>query len=181
MTEDNEQDVPPVSARTFNLLDALTELDAKTLTIEQTVGEGLILRSAAFGEKRDVSVKPCFPITQPGRMLFFRDSEGQPIGILCELDGLSPPSREALLAELDQQHFVPKITRIDAIFEEFAIPIWEVQTDRGPRRLQMRSSRDVHRLSEGRIYVRDAEGNGYVIPDIRELDAASRNLVEFHV
>ncbi len=52
------------------------------------------------------------------------------------------------------------------------------QTDRGPRRIELKSSHDADRLPGGRIYVRDAEGNAYLIPDYRALDPASRDMID---
>jgi hypothetical protein len=45
----------------------------------------------------------------------------------------------------------------------------------------LRSPHDVHHMEGNRVYVRDAEGNGYVIPDYAALDPASRDLLEYHM
>jgi hypothetical protein len=70
---------------------------------------------------------------------------------------------------------------VNDIYQEFHVPIWKVETDHGPRELSLRSPHDAHRLPNNRIYVRDAEGNGYLILDLTKLDAASRDLVEINV
>ncbi|MCK4375989.1 MAG: DUF1854 domain-containing protein [Candidatus Brocadiae bacterium] len=175
----NEGDRDPL--QTFNLLETLTMLDPASLELEQTVADGLVLRCPGVGQTTDVSVRPCFPVTEPEKFLVFRDAEGQEIGMLEDLEALPRRFRRPLRVELNKQHFVPVITGIDAIFREFQIPIWQVQTDRGPRRLELRSAHDAHRLPDGRIYVRDAEGNGYLIPDYRKLDRTSQGLIELYV
>ena len=59
------------------------------------------------------------------------------------------------------------------------MPRWQVETDRGPRTFEIRSSRrDMRVLSAGRILIRDADGNLYEVPDYRQLDPQSRALVE---
>jgi hypothetical protein len=101
--------------------------------------------------------------------------------MLEDMRFLAEEPREALKRELDKQHFVPIITRVKDIYREFKIPIWEVETDRGARRLELKSSRDAYRAGERKIYVRDAEGNPYLIPDYEELDDESRAQVRMHV
>ena len=80
---------------------------------------------------------------------------------------------------LEEAYFVPVITRVEAIQVEFRIPRWEVETDRGVRSFEISSMRsDVRQLGNGRILIRDADGNRYEIPDRHKLDAASRALVD---
>lgn len=181
MNEKNDGTENATESGTVDLLETLTVLDPGTLEIDKDVGEGLILRSPYFEEKTGVTVKAAFPVSRPHRFLCFRNEEGEEIGLLEDADDLPKQYREPLLEELHRQQFLPVITKVDAIYREFAIPIWEVRTDHGPRRLELKSTRDVHRLGGGRIYVRDSEGNGYVIPDVRELDLQSRELIELYV
>jgi len=178
-TENNPKDGSPPG--TFDLKRTLTILDPAALEVEQNVGDGLILRGPPFGERRGVRVAPCFPVTQPGRFLVFTGEDGEEIGILENMADLSPAFRGTLAEELAKQHFIPTITAVDAVYREFQIPIWEVRTDRGPRRLELKSRHDCHRLPGGRVYIRDAEGNGYLIPDVGELDSVSRRLIELNV
>jgi hypothetical protein len=165
---------------TLDLLDEIHVIDPDTVRVEDTVGDGVTVQ---WGDRRveGVSARPCYPVTRPHRCIFLCDGEGQEIGVLEDLRDLDPRSRAILEGELAKQHFTPRITRVDAVYREFHIPVWEVQTDRGPRRLELKSRRDVHRLPNSRVYIRDAEGNGYLIPDLRKLDPASRRLVELDV
>jgi hypothetical protein len=171
----------PSRQQTFDLMETLRVLDPKALEVEQTLAEGLTVSCPEFGRREAVAVLPCFPVTQPEHHVILRGSQGEELGLLEEVAHVPEPSRTALRQELAKQHFVPVITRVNAIYREFRIPIWEVETDRGPRRLALKSSHDARRLRGGRIYVRDAEGNGYLIPDYRELDPDSQNLVELFV
>jgi len=166
--------------RTFNLLDALCEVDPEGLEVERTV-EGLTVRSPLLGELKGVSVKPCFPVTRAERCLFLTGPKGEALGLLVDTKGLSRESCQALQEEAAKQQFLPVITKINAVSSDFAVPIWDVLTDHGPRRLQLRSHHDVHHMDGARIYLRDAEGNGYVIPDYTKLDPASRDLMEYNM
>lgn len=171
----------PRSDSALDLLDTLDPLDPAKLEIEETVGEGLIVRHPDFGEKTHVSIRPCFPLSRPNRFLILRDEDGVELGMLENMWSLPEKACEALRRELDKQHFIPVINRVDAIYREFKIPIWEVKTDKGHRRLELKSTRDAYFVGEGKIYIRDSEGNPYLIPDYRELDPVSQDLIRLHV
>ncbi len=176
--EQSTPDETTPEAGTFDLMETLPLLDPSELQIERTEGEGLTLRSPEHGEIEKVTVEPCFPITEFGKYLLLLDEDEEEIGLLKDMRELEEDSMEAVEAELKQQHFVPIITKVHSISREFHLPVWEVETDRGPRRLELKRRRDVHRLRGGRMYIRDAGGNGYLIPDIRELDPVSRSQIE---
>ena len=107
-----------------------------------------------------------------------RDDEGE-IGAIRRLAELDGASRRLLETALGEAYFVPVITRVNAILVEFRVPHWEVETDRGPRSFEISSmNSDVRQLGNGRILIRDADGNRYDIPDRHKLDAASRALVD---
>ncbi len=175
--EDNRRDPEP-DAGTFDLRDTLSLLDPREMHIERTEGEGLTLRSPEHGEVQGVTIEPCFPITEFGKYLLLRHADGAEMGMLEDMRDLDDDSMQAVETELKQQHFVPIITKVYSISREFHLPVWEVETDRGPRRLELKRRGDVHRLRGGRIYIRDAGGGGYLIPDLSKLDPVSRSLVE---
>jgi hypothetical protein len=163
---------------TFDLMETLDILEADAVHVAQDPARGLHLR---VEEWQGVSVEPCYPLTMPGRYLAFRDEDDEEIGILENVDDLDPESKGPLADELAKQHFIPVITRVEDIGREFHIPVWQVQTDRGPRRLELKARHDARRLPGRRIYVRDADGNGYLITDVTKLDEASRALIELNV
>ncbi|MFO8007272.1 MAG: DUF1854 domain-containing protein [Candidatus Brocadiia bacterium] len=177
MSKDNEKAQPPARSETLDLMETLAILDPAKLHVERDAGEGLKVSYADRGEFEGGTVEPCYPITDFGRYLLLLDSEGEEIGLIADIEELDDDSMQAVEAELKEQHFIPIITRVLSISREFHVPVWEVETDRGPRRLELKRRRDVHRMKGGRIYVRDASGDGYLIPNVRELDPASRETV----
>lgn len=184
MTTDTEEkmvDKSPEEFRTYDLMETVQIIDPAELTIEQDVADGLYVRVEGRGEWHGVSVEPCFPLTMQGRFLVFRHPEEGEVGVLDNMDDLSPECSGALADELAKQHFIPVITSIQDIRREFHIPVWDVTTDRGSRRLELRARHDARRLPGHRLYVRDAENNGYLVPDIRRLDPVSRNLLDLNV
>ncbi len=174
--KDKPQDANPRS-ETLDLMETLDLLDPDQLHVERDAGEGLLVRYPGRGEIQRVTVEPCYPITDFGKYLLLLDADGEEIGLVEDIEDLDDDSMQAVEAELKEQHFIPIITRVLSISRQFHVPVWEVETDRGPRRLELKRGRDVHRMRGGRIYVRDAGGNGYLIPNVRELDPASREMV----
>ncbi len=170
-----------IAAQTFDLMDLLHVLDPQALEVRRSVGHGLTIKCPEHGERTGVSVAPCFPINRHGKFLVFKGEDDEELGVLEDMADLSEESREAVGRELADQHFLPIIKKVTGISSEFHISTWEVETDRGPRRFALRGRHDAHRLAGGRIYIRDAEGNAYLIPDVSKLDAASRKVIETNV
>ena len=170
------EDIP--TNRTFDLIDNVRVLDPATFEAQAATADGLVVRCPEHGEKRKVKAEPCFPVTDWGCFVVFTDEEGEELGVIEDIRALEPSSREAVAHELDNRHFLPVITRVINISREFHMPIWEVETDRGPRTFTCKGRRSAQRMGSGRFYVRDADGNGYLIPDVQELDAVSRRLIE---
>jgi hypothetical protein len=164
----------------YALKQELNILDPKRLRLCIDDFEDLVLELEGVSQK-PVTVMRAFPITGRERFIILKDKEEKEIGIILDLSDLDPESRAALAAELERIYFTPKITFVHHIEEQFHIPKWEVETDRGPRVFEIRSGRhnhDVRNLGSGRILIRDADGNQYEIPDYRKLDPVSQALVE---
>jgi hypothetical protein len=129
----------------------------------------------------DVSVHRMFPLSRPESLIALCDKFGNEIGVVMDPSHLDEESREALYQELDMAYFIPKITQIHEIKEEYGVVRWRVDTDRGPRQFEVRSRHDIRSMGQGRFIVRDMDGNRYDVPDMNTLDAASRGLLEMEV
>lgn len=173
-----ESDPAAAADETFHLMDCVHVLDPATLEVEQTPVDGLVVRSPECGRRTNISVEPCFPVTGWGRFLVFTDVDGKELGVLEDIRELADSSRDAVARELNDQHLRPMITKVVSISREFHIPIWEVVTDRGRRTFALKGRHSAQRMGSGRLYIRDAEGNGYLIPDINKLDPTSRRLID---
>ena len=56
---------------------------------------------------------------------------------------------------------------------------WRVVTDRGPTAFMIEDAdNDVRRLGPNRILLVDTHGIRYLIPDVRQLDGASRRILD---
>ena len=119
-----------------------------------------------------------FPLTMPWRFIILIDENDREVGLLRDLGDLDETSMKVLKDELERVYFIPKIKKIHRIKEEFGVLIWETETDKGPRRFEVTSRRDVKKMGKRRIIVRDADGNLYDIPDYADLDQKSIILLE---
>ena len=165
----------------YALKQELNVLDPKRLRLLLDAFEDMTLELEGRGTFKPVTAIRAFPITDSDRFIILKDKDGKEIGIILNLADLDPRSRSVLAAELERVYFTSKIVLVHNIVEEYHIPKWEVETDRGPRVFEIRSGRhnnDVRSLGSGRILIRDADGNQYEIPDYRQLDPISRALVE---
>ena len=134
-----------------------------------------------FDDNKEVLIRRvvrAFPLTMPWRYIILIDENGGEVGLLRGLKCLDEKSMKVLKEELERVYFIPKIKKIHRIKEEFGILIWETETDKGPRRFEVTSRRDVKKMGKRRIIVRDADGNLYDIPDYADLDQKSIILLE---
>ena len=167
-----------VMEEVYDLREEVRLLDPNRVRISVDAFGELSLDLDGDGVARTVRAALAFPLSAPRDFVLLSDDDGE-IGAIRALADLDDASRRVLEAALEEAYFVPVITRVYAIQVEFRIPHWEVETDRGPRSFEISSMRsDVRQLANGRILIRDADGNRYDIPDRHKLDAASRALVD---
>ncbi|MGI6082828.1 MAG: DUF1854 domain-containing protein [Limnochordia bacterium] len=118
-----------------------------------------------------------FPLSDERRFIVLLDAEGEEIGIIENLDACRPEVEQLFSQLLEDTYLVPVITKVHSLSYTGLVPVWDVETDRGPHRIEMRSRRDLTALGT-RIMLRDADGNRYEIPDYTRLDLRSRRIVE---
>lgn len=146
--------------------DASGFIDVSLLRIERNNdGEPV----AIIGENRITlgHILSIYPISNRGRFVSLRDTEGNEIGIVDEASAIDGASRKILREELERSHFLPVITEVMTIVDKLSVLTWSVTTDRGPRSFEVRRPRrNVRSVGGGRYIVKDVDGNRY---DIRRL------------
>lgn len=132
---------------------------------------------------RHVAVEPvrAFPLTDPTHWIALVDAEGHEVACIESLDELPPAVRKTLEAELATREFVPVIQRVVRISGDIFPAHWDVETDRGPTRLDIDSEDDIRRLGAYRVLITDTRKMRYQVPDTRALDAYSRRVLERYV
>ena len=129
----------------------------------------------------DVKVVRAFPHSIPDRYLGLMDARGgdQVISVIVDPGEMDPESRQAAADALVQHYFIPVISRVVSLKEEFGAVYIDVETDHGPRHFIARGLRDgMEQLGDGELLIPDVDGNRYRIADWRRLDGKSRRLLE---
>ena len=167
---------------TYDLQEELDFLDSKDVRIYLDEFEDLTLETGDGSVYQSLTAVRAFPLTSPDRFITIKNEDGSEIGTIGDISNLGPESRSTLLEVLDRSYFIPMIETVIGIEARFNVPEWSVETDRGPRTFEIRSSRrDIRILNDGKILIRDADGNRFLIPDYRRLEPKSRALVESQI
>jgi hypothetical protein len=156
---------------------------------EQSTSPTFTLHRDPFGQlvltfadgRRLAGVEPAraFPISAPNGLISICNAEGHEILCVEDVNTLPPDVRRTLEEELARREFVPIVLRIEQVFADTDPSEWHVLTDRGPTTFLMNDSDDdVRRLGPYRALLVDTHGIRYLIPDTRQLNAASRRLLE---
>ena len=107
------------------------------------------------------------------------DEESNEIGIIEDIKHLPRGSREILVEELQKRYFMPKITKIHELDGQFGITQWVVETSQGDVEFGLRTRYDIVTLENGRVLIKDADGNRYEIENYhKKLDPKSLALLE---
>lgn len=127
----------------------------------------------------NVSVYRAFPFSYGDDYLSVRDKEEKELGMIRTLADFDQATKALILEELERRYFVPIITRIERIKEEFGYGYWDVETDRGPRRFTIRGvQQSVLSIGPDRLLIIDVDGNRYEIPKLSRLDPRSIRLID---
>ena len=122
-----------------------------------------------------VEPRRLFPINNLHEYITMLDTDGKEVAIVRRMSDLDKDSRAVVLASLEDYYLVPTITHILSVSEKYGTIHWTVETDRGIKEFDIRNrNHDIKIYRDGRIRVRDADDNRYVIDDYNALDARSK-------
>jgi len=134
------------------------------------------------GEFQRVRPVCAFPISSPNRYIALVNESGEEIGLIRELREMPRAKRKMLTDALERGYFVPRITRIKGLSYRFHVLYFDVDTDRGRRKFELRDrTENLRLLSSGKVVVEDVDGGRYVIENISQLDPKSQALLDPHI
>lgn len=117
-----------------------------------------------------------FPVSRADDYITLLDSEGCEVAIIKKLTELPTESRQIIRESLDDYYLIPHITRIVSTVEKYGTLHWCVETDRGYKEFDIRNrNHDIKVSTTGKVRIRDADDNRYVIDDYHQLDKHSRH------
>lgn len=123
-----------------------------------------------------------FPVTGLEKYITLLDSAGVEQAIIRDLKTLPPKERKIIEECLNEYYLVPKITRIIDCSEKYGVLNIQAETDRGEVLIEIRNVLSGLKLMYGtRVLLRDHNDNRYEIPDLQQLDKASRMMIDLYL
>lgn len=162
----------------IKVTDELEFLDANRVSITRNAFAELVVQLPDGTTHTKVEPVRSFPISETVRYITLLDSEGNEIGIVEDVRKLTPQSRDVLKEELQKRYFMPKITKINSLDGQFGVTTWSVETTQGDVEFGMRTRYDIVTLENGRVLIKDADGNRYEIENYNKLDPKSIALLQ---
>ncbi|HLT38621.1 MAG TPA: DUF1854 domain-containing protein [Enhygromyxa sp.] len=123
-----------------------------------------------------VEVISPFPLAAPRRCILFRDGHGEELGMIADLDELDAASRTLVDQQLALGHLTTLVLGITRIASDRDVATWALDTERGPRTVQVKQHCDIRSLPDGRVLFTDVDGMRYEIRDSKTLDESLLSL-----
>ena len=111
-----------------------------------------------------------------------RGDKNSEIGIIRDLSEFSEKQVEFVRKELKRRYFVPIITAVKKVKEEFGNTMWEVKTTAGDREFTVNDmGSNLINLDDGRILLIDIYGNRYIVNDMNVLGDKAMQIIEIWI
>lgn len=125
----------------------------------------------------DVVPVRAFPLTAPEEGIALVDRRGRELWWIERLDALPAAQHTLLREELADRECLPEIRAIRAV-SSYATPSrWQIDTDRGPTVLTLKSEDDIRRLGEDGLLIADSHGLHFLVRARKKLDRTSQRLL----
>ncbi len=143
---------------------------------------GLRLKGQDLGR---VALVRMFPLRNPDKFISVRrenrgrsDSRGE-FGVIEDLAPFKGEQRALVDDELNRRYFVPEVTKVDKVKEEYGHTYWETQTTAGSRSFTVFDlNSNLLNLGNNRAMIIDVDGNRYIFPDVTKLGEKALRLLE---
>ena len=155
-------------------------LTAENAVFSRTEGGFLSLKTEDKEYTR-VGVYLTFPLTMPEEFISIReaDEKAKEIGLIEKLSVLQKDQQEMIREQIRLRYFMPVITKVLDVKDEYGFAYWHVMTNFGVCRFTTHMSGDaVITLGESRLLVTDIDGNRYDIPDFYQLGVMERKKLD---
>lgn len=145
---------------------------------------GLIMLKYKGADVGRVAVLRMFPLQCEDGFLSVRresysadDCENE-IGIIRTLDEFSREQRAIIEKELAARYFIPQITAVESVKEEFGNTVWETQTTAGRCGFTVKDMGTNVCNHSGRVILTDVYGARYEIPDVTKIGDKALRVLE---
>ena len=130
---------------------------------------------------QNVEPRCLFPSSNGRKFITLLDENGAEQAVIRDLDSLPKEQRKIIEACLTEYYLIPHIVKIYNTTEKFGLITLDTETDRGPARIEIRNLLYGFKQVGNRLLLRDSNDNRYEIPDLRQLDAKSRHLLDNYI
>lgn len=165
----------------IKVTDELEFIDPKRVHIHRNAFEELVVELPDGSTYSKVEAVRNFPVNETLRYISLLDEEGKEIGIVEDVNKLTPKARDILTEELQRRYFVPKITKINSLDGQYGVTSWSVETNQGNVEFGMRTRYDIVTLENNRVLIKDADGSRYEIENYDNLDEKSMALLQTQI
>lgn len=132
-----------------------------------------------------VALVRMFPLHKPNEFISVRreirdrsDSRCE-YGVIEDLAPFEQKQRELIEAELSRRYFVPEITRVVKVKEEYGHSYWETETTAGNRSFTVFDlNSNLLNMGNNRVMIIDVDSNRYIFPDVRKAGDKALRLLE---
>lgn len=158
-------------------------LTNQNATFSRTEG-GFISLKTEGAEYARVGIYLTFPLTNPEEFISIReaDEKAREIGLIEKLSDLDTDQQEMIREQIRLRYFMPVITKVLDVKDEYGYAYWHVTTNFGACRFTTQMSGDaVISLSDSRLLVTDIDGNRYEIPDFYQLSVIERKKLDLFI
>ncbi len=163
-------------------------LEMRFLTRENTrfsrTEGGFLSMKTGDKEYSRVGVYLTFPLTDPEEFISIReaDEKAKEIGMIEKLSQLERKQQEMIREQIRLRYFMPVITKVLDIKDEYGYAYWHAVTNFGVCRFTTQMSGEaVVALSDSRLLVTDIDGNRYEIPDFYKLSVLERKKLDLFI
>lgn len=142
---------------------------------------GFLYLETGGKEYARVGVYLTFPITMPEEYISIREAnaKAREIGIIEKLCLLPEEQQEMIREQIRLRYFMPVITKVLDVKDEYGFAYWHVMTTFGVCRFTTHMSGEaVITLGESRLLITDIDGNRYEIPDFYKLGIMERKKLD---
>ena len=152
------------------------------------ISEGGLLELEYKGENIGrISVLRMFPFQYEDEYIVLRkenytrfDKENE-IGILRKLGDLEDEQSAILKKELEKRYFIPSVTEVYDVKEEFGHTSWKVNTTAGNREFTITDMGTNVRNLGDKVMLTDVYGNRYYIADVSKLSDKALKVLEIWI
>jgi len=158
-------------------------LTRENASFSRTAG-GFVSLKTPEKEYDRVGIYLTFPMTNPEEYISIRESDekAKEIGMIENLNQLEQEQQDMLREQIRLRYFMPVITKILDVKDEYGHAYWHVMTNFGICRFTTQMSGDaVISLSDSRLLVTDIDSNRYEIPDFYALSVTERKKLDLFI